>query len=143
MAELRKGPLVSLLILLLWGATGPHFMISLDKEAYAQEERPELTVRNIGLMPIELGRGYLLYRWDNGSWVRVRTGLIFTDDLIVLTPFRSWKQRITLKYLPEKESIGDPRFYPDLPPGRYKVVKEICGWPRGCVNASMEFEIAD
>ena len=54
-----------------------------------------------------------------------------------------WRQNVTLKYLPENESPGEPRPYPDLPPGRYRLVKRICGPPMGCRDASVEFEIEE
>jgi len=132
---------IVLLILLLWGLTGPHFMMSLDKRTYSAGEEPELTISNVGLTPIYFGQGYLLYRWENGSWVGVRTPFIFLARLYDLPPFHSWKQNVTLKYLPENESPGEPRSYPVLPPGRYRLVKRICGLPLGCRNASVEFEI--
>ncbi|NJE84245.1 hypothetical protein E3E23_00075 [Thermococcus sp. CX2] len=137
---MKKALLVSAIIL-LWGLTGPHVIVSLDKTTYAHWERPELTVRNIGLMPITFGQGYLIYRWENGSWVKVRQGLVFTLPIYTVLPFSSWKQKIRLVYLPTNQSIGDPRYYPPLPPGRYRVVKEVCGWPRGCQNFSVEFEV--
>ncbi len=132
---------IVLLILLFWGLTGPHFMMGLDKSTYSPGEEPELTISNVGLTPIYFGQGYLLYRWENGSWVGVRTPFFFISRLYDLPPFYSWKQNVDLKYLPENESPGEPRPYPDLPPGRYRLVKRICGPPMGCRNASVEFEI--
>ncbi|NJE04632.1 hypothetical protein E3E36_00395 [Thermococcus sp. M36] len=137
----KTGAALVLLTLLIWGLTGPHFYVELDRETYHPGEKPVLTIRNTGLTPIYFGQGYLLYRWENGTWVRVTQGLLFIAVLHELMPFHSWSQTITLKYLPENESVGDQRFYPDLPPGRYRLVKEICGRPGGCTNASVEFQV--
>ncbi|AEK72066.1 hypothetical protein GQS_00815 [Thermococcus sp. 4557] len=137
----KTGAGIVVLMLLLWGLTGPHFMMSPDKSTYSPGEEPKLTIRNVGLTPVYFGQGYLIYRWENGSWVGVRTPFIFIDMLYDLPPFHSWRQGVTLKYLPENESPGEPRPYPDLPPGRYRLVKEICGPFAGCRNASVEFEI--
>ncbi|WP_258084252.1 hypothetical protein [Thermococcus thermotolerans] len=71
----------------------------------------------------------------------MKTPFFFIARLYDLPPFHSWKENVTLKYLSENESPGEPRPYPDLPPGRYRLVKEICGLPLGCTNASVEFEI--
>ncbi|MCD6373263.1 MAG: hypothetical protein J7L37_06945 [Thermococcus sp.] len=137
----KAGAGITLLVLLLWGLTGPHFMVSLDKRTYSPGEEPELTIRNVGLTPIYFGQDYRIYRWENGSWVGVITPFFFIDILYDLLPFQSWRQSATLKYLPENESPGEPIPYPDLPPGRYRLVKRICGPPLGCRNASVEFEI--
>ncbi len=137
----KTGAGIVVLILILWGLTGPHFMMSLDKSTYSPGEEPELRVRNVGLTPIYFGQGYLLYRWENGSWVEMKTPFFFIARLYDLSPFHSWKQSVTLKYLPENESPGEPRPHPYLPPGRYRLVKRICGWPLGCRNASVEFQV--
>ncbi|ASJ07254.1 immunoglobulin-like domain-containing protein [Thermococcus pacificus] len=132
---------IVVLILLIWGLTGSHFYMGLDKESYHPGEEPVLTLRNTGILPIYFGQPYTLYRRENGTWVRVRQGFFFNSLLYDLLPFGSWKQEIALKYLPENESAGTvPTLY-NLPPGEYRLVKEICGWPRGCVNGSVEFEI--
>jgi hypothetical protein len=137
----KAGAAVALIILLVWALTGPHFYMELDKSVYHRGEEPVLRIRNTGLTPISFGQGYLLYHWENGTWVRVNQGLFFNARLYDLLPFGSWTQRITLKYLPENESAENiPRLY-NLPPGEYRLVKEICGWPRGCLNASLEFEV--
>ena len=137
----KTGAGIVVLMLLLWGLTGPHFMMSLDKSTYSPGEEPELTIRNVGLTPVYFGQGYLLYRWENGSWVGVRTPFIFIARRYYLPPFQSWRQSVALKYLPENESPGEPIPYPDLPPGRYRLVKEICGPLVGCRKASVEFEV--
>ncbi|ASJ09367.1 hypothetical protein A3L11_09045 [Thermococcus siculi] len=139
----KSGAAIALIILLVWGLTGPHFYIELDKSVYHRGEEPVLRILNTGLAPISFGEVYLLYRYENGTWTQVRTGLIFIAILHWLMPFQSWEQKVSLKYLPENESVkGIPSLH-DLPPGRYRVVKEVCGWPRGCVNASVEFEVKD
>ena len=136
----RTGALFAVLILLIWGLTGPHFYMELDGKSYHPGEEAVLTIRNTGPLPIHFGQPYTLYRWENGTWVRVRLGFFFNARLYDLLPFGSWTQRITLKYLPENESSEVPRLH-DLPPGKYRLVKEICGFPRGCVNGSVEFEV--
>nr|WP_240923433.1 hypothetical protein [Thermococcus sp. 18S1] len=72
----------------------------------------------------------------------MRHPFIFIARLYDLPPFHSWRQGVTLKYLPENESPGERRPYPDLPPGRYRLVKEICGPLVGCRKASVEFEVS-
>ncbi|WP_258084253.1 hypothetical protein [Thermococcus thermotolerans] len=46
---------IVVLVILIWGLTGPHFMISLDKRTYSVGEEAELTIRNVGLTPIYFG----------------------------------------------------------------------------------------
>ncbi|BAD84721.1 hypothetical protein TK0532 [Thermococcus kodakarensis KOD1] len=137
----KTGAACTLIILLVWGLTGPHFYVGLDKSGYHPGEEPVLRTCNIGLTPISFGEGYHLYRLENGTLAPVRTGLIFPAVLHWLMPFQSWEQKVSLKYLLENESVGGAPSLRDLPPGRYRIVKEICGWPRGCVNASLEFDL--
>ncbi len=137
----RRSAGIAVLILLVWGLTGPHFTTDLDKRTYLPGEEPELTIRNVGLTPIYFGQPYTLYRREDGRWARIRQGFFFNARLYDVLPFGSWRQKITLKYLPENESPGDFLQLYDLPPGEYKLVKEVCGWPLGCTNASVEFEI--
>ncbi len=136
----KTGTLIAVFILLIWGLTGPHFYMELDRESYHPGEEVVLTIRNTGLLPIHSGQQYTLYCWENGAWVRVRLGFFFNARLCDLLPFGSWTQRITLKYLAENESSAVSRLHA-LPPGKYRLVKEICGWSRGCMNGSVEFEI--
>lgn len=49
------------------GLNRPHVIVSIDKTTYAHWERPELTVRNIGLMPITFGQGYLITAGRTGA----------------------------------------------------------------------------
>jgi hypothetical protein len=137
----KTGAALVLLILLVWGLTGPHFYMGVDKNVYHQGEEPLLTIRNTGLTPISFGEMYRLYRYQDGVWVRVRTGLFFVAILHWLMPFQSWGQKVSLKYIPENESLQRIPSLQDLSTGRYKLTKEVCGWPRGCVDASIEFEI--
>ncbi|MDI3474580.1 MAG: hypothetical protein PWQ95_308 [Thermococcaceae archaeon] len=137
----KRGAALTILILMLWGLTGPHFHVKLDKKLYHQGEEPVLKIINTGLTPISFGEGYLLYRYENGTWVPVRTGLVFIDMLHWLMPFQSWEQKVTLKRLQEDESVEGLPSLLDLSPGRYRLVKEVCDWPRGCVNATLEFDV--
>ena len=136
----KTGAALGVLILLVWALTGPHFYMELDGKSYHRGEEAVLTIRNTGLLPIYFGQPYTLYRWDNGTWVRVKQGFFFNARLYGLLPFGSWEQEITLKYLTENESSAVPQLH-DLPPGKYRLVKKICGWPLGCMNGSVEFEI--
>lgn len=73
----KTGTACTLIILLVWGLTGPHFYVGLDKSGYHPGEEPVLRTCNIGLTPISFGEGYHLYRLENGTLAPVRTGLIF------------------------------------------------------------------
>jgi hypothetical protein len=42
----------------------------------------------------------------------MKTPFLFIAMLYDLPPFHSWKQRITLKYLPENEPLETPRHLP-------------------------------
>ncbi len=112
----KTGPLIAVFILLIWGFTGPHFYMELDGKSYHPGEEAVLTIRNIGVLPIQFGQPYTLYRWENGAWVRVGLGFFFNARLYDLFPFGSWRQEITLKYLPENESSAVPRLH-NLRPG--------------------------
>ncbi len=121
----------------------------LDKEKYHAGENAKLTVINKGDVPIVLGIPYGLYRYENGSWRRVPLGLVFTMQAFIIMPGESWSQNIRLVKAKESATssiIGDPANLEPLPPGRYKLVKDVWPEPGGIGKREyleVEFEVID
>ncbi len=90
-----------------------------------------------------------LYRWENGEWKKVKTGIVFIMIGIEVLPGENWSQEIHLvkeKESPSSEAIGDPANLEPLPPGRYKIVKEVSPFVSGLkrkLTLETEFEVVN
>ncbi|NJE25171.1 hypothetical protein E3E22_00705 [Thermococcus sp. MV5] len=110
----------------------------LNKKIYSSWETAKLTVKNTGKVPILLGNPYEIYRFENGSWKKVKLGMPFTLEGHELMPGKSWAQEIRLVYLDEN---WNPH---PLSPGKYKIVKNVEGiGVEETLTLEVEFEIGE
>lgn len=131
--------------------TGTHFSaeMKLNKKRYRVGEKAELIITNTGDVPFTTGYPYRLYRWENGEWKKVKTGIVFIMIGIEVPPGQNWSQKISLvkeKENPPSEAIGDPANLEPLPPGRYRIVKEVYPFVSGLkekLTLEAEFEVVN
>ena len=111
----------------------------LDKRIYKPGETAKLTIKNTGKAPILVGNPYEIYRFENGSWERVKLGVFFTLEGYEIMPGQSWTQKVGLMYFNESTWNSYP-----LPPGRYKIIKEVLGiGVEEKLTLEVEFEIRE
>jgi len=76
-----------------------------------------------------VGYEFTLYRYENGNWTKVNTGLMFIQTLRTIPPGKSWQQTVGLSEL-------------KLKPGKYRVEKVV--FVNGTrYTVSGEFEVVE
>ena len=71
-----------------------------------------ITVINNANSNATVGYDFTLYRYENGNWTKVETGLVFIQSLKTIPPGKSWQQTVRLSEL-------------NLKPGKYRVEKVV------------------
>jgi hypothetical protein len=129
------------------GVSQTSALLVLDGSTYHVGDNMTLTIINNGNKTLLLGEYYMFYRFENGSWKAIETGLTFTMIGYMIPPGGSWSQRVPLAILVKGGSaFGTLK---PLPPGRYRIVKTVSVEDRGPdlgrkeITLSAEFEIVE
>jgi hypothetical protein len=102
-----------------------------SKPVYRTGEMASVYYENWGMNEVETGSGYMIYKKTNSGWKRVNEDMAFTDELLIMSPFSTKVEHISLKGLED---------------GKYKVLK---GFSRDMGNENkgfrlgVEFEISN
>ena len=87
----------------------------LEQETYRPHETVTITLRSLRTGTVQFGTFFGVQRFEDGNWVEVPLGRLWTAQLIALHP----GQAIQQSFVPAEDFLETPR------PGRYRVVKEV------------------
>jgi len=151
---MKKGLAVAVALILLFSAIAylansrekqgtpqfPSAEMVLDRSVYSVGDSLTLTIINDGNEPLLVGAFYRLYRFENGKWKSISTGITVTGIGYQIGPGQNWSQTIPL--MVARNGKLEP-----LPPGRYRIEKTViidrgrCGRGSDEITLSAEFEV--
>jgi len=120
----------------------PAAKMVIDRSIYRVGDNLTLTIINDGNEPLLVGAFYRLYRFENGEWKSISTGITVTGIGYQIGPGQNWSQTVFL--MRERNGKLEP-----LPPGRYRIEKTViidrglCGRRSDEITLSAEFDVVE